>query len=71
MYIFLDESGNFKGDKEDYFIVGGFVTGDPKRTARMFRLPNKIFAFLQFVIPENFGAERRNLSGIHCFVTLF
>lgn len=37
MYIFLDESGNFKGGKDDYFVVGGFVTGDPKRTARIFR----------------------------------
>lgn len=37
MYIFLDESENFKGGNDDYFIVGGFVTGDPKRTARIFR----------------------------------
>lgn len=38
MYIFLDESGNFKSkNKEDYFIVGGFVTGQPDRTIKMFR----------------------------------
>ena len=37
MYIFIDESGNFKGDKEDYFIVGGFVTNDSRRTAKAFR----------------------------------
>ena len=37
MFIFLDESGNFTGDKDDYFIVGGFITGDPKRIAKVFR----------------------------------
>ena len=37
MYIYLDESGNFKGDKEGYFIVGGFITGDSNRTAKAFR----------------------------------
>ena len=37
MFIFLDESGNFTGDKDQYFIVGGFVTGNPKRTAKAFR----------------------------------
>ena len=40
MYIYLDESGNFKGDKGDkegYFIVGGFITGDSNRTAKAFR----------------------------------
>lgn len=37
MYIYLDESGNFQGNKEDYFVVGGFVTSDPKRTAKAFR----------------------------------
>lgn len=37
MFIFLDEAGNFKSKKESYFIVGGFITGDPKRTAKTFR----------------------------------
>jgi len=37
MFIFLDEAGNFKSKKENYFIVGGFITGDPKRTAKTFR----------------------------------
>lgn len=37
MFIFLDESGNFTGDKNHYFIVGGFVTGDRKRTTKAFR----------------------------------
>jgi hypothetical protein len=37
MFIFIDESGNFTGDKDRYFIVGGFVTGNPKRTAKAFR----------------------------------
>lgn len=36
MYIFLDESGNFKGDKE-CFVVGGFITNNPKQTAKSFR----------------------------------
>ncbi|MBL7053127.1 MAG: DUF3800 domain-containing protein [Candidatus Portnoybacteria bacterium] len=37
MYIFIDESGNFTGDKEPYFIIGGFITSNPKRTAKAFR----------------------------------
>jgi len=37
MYIFLDESGNFTGDKNSYFIVGGFLTGDSHRTSKAFR----------------------------------
>lgn len=36
MHIFLDESGNFKGDK-GFFIVGGFITSSPKETAKAFR----------------------------------
>lgn len=36
MHIFLDESGNFKGDK-GCFIVGGFITSNPKETAKAFR----------------------------------
>ena len=37
-YIFLDESGEFKkhnGDK--YFVVGSFITGSQRRTAKGFR----------------------------------
>lgn len=37
MYIFIDESGNFQGDKEKLFIVGGFITGDQRATAKTFR----------------------------------
>lgn len=37
MNIYLDESGNFKGPKDNYFIVDGFIIGDPKRTAKAFR----------------------------------
>ena len=37
MFIFLDESGNFTGDKEPYFIIGGFITNNPRRTAKAFR----------------------------------
>jgi len=37
MYIFLDESGNFLGDKDKYFIIGGFITNNPRRTAKAFR----------------------------------
>ena len=37
MFIFLDESGNFTGGKEPYFIIGGFITNNPKRTAKAFR----------------------------------
>lgn len=36
MYIFLDESGNFKGGK-GCFIAGGFITNNPKGTAKTFR----------------------------------
>ncbi len=38
MYIFLDESGNFtKHNHEEYFVIGSFTIGDPKRTAKDFR----------------------------------
>jgi len=37
MHIFIDESGNFIGDKDYYFIVGGFVTGNHRRTRKAFR----------------------------------
>ncbi len=37
MFVFLDESGNFARDRDNYFIVGGFVTGNPRRTAKEFR----------------------------------
>lgn len=37
MFIFLDESGNFKGDKIGYFVAGGFVISDQKVTAKEFR----------------------------------
>lgn len=37
MYIFIDESGNFQGDKEKLFIVGGFIIGDQRATAKAFR----------------------------------
>lgn len=37
MFVFIDESGNFKGKKNGCFIVGGFVTGNPDRTAKLFR----------------------------------
>lgn len=38
MYIFLDESGNFaKHNHEEYFVIGSFTVGDPKRTAKDFR----------------------------------
>jgi len=37
MFVFIDESGNLIGDKNKVFIVGGFITNDPKRTARVFR----------------------------------
>ncbi len=37
MHIFIDESGNFTGDKDRYFIVGGFVTGGHRRTRKAFR----------------------------------
>lgn len=37
-YIFLDESGEFKKrDKNEYFIVGAFTIGEPRRTAKQFR----------------------------------
>ena len=37
-YIFLDESGQFKGpDHEKYFVVGSFTVGNPRRTEKQFR----------------------------------
>ena len=37
MYIFIDESGNFQGDKEKLFIVGGFIISNQRITAKAFR----------------------------------
>ena len=37
MHVFLDESGDFKKDKESYFIAGGFITNNSKRTTKAFR----------------------------------
>lgn len=38
MYIFLDESGNFKKhNHEEYFVIGSFTVGDQKRTNKGFR----------------------------------
>jgi hypothetical protein len=38
MYIFLDESGQFtKHNDDEYFIIGSFTTGDPKRTGKRFK----------------------------------
>lgn len=37
-YIFLDESGQFKKHNHDeYFVVGSFVVGNPRRTEKQFR----------------------------------
>lgn len=37
-YIFLDESGQFtKHDHEQYFVVGSFTIGEPRRTEKKFR----------------------------------
>ena len=37
-HIFLDESGQFvKYSNEQYFIVGSFIVGNPKRTEKQFR----------------------------------
>jgi len=37
MYIFIDESGDLGGKQSDVFVVGGFITNEPKRTAKAFR----------------------------------
>ncbi len=37
MFIFLDESGNFYGNKDSHFNVGGFLTSSPRQTAKAFR----------------------------------
>jgi len=37
-HIFLDESGQFSNHKDDeYFVVGSFITGNPRRTEKQFR----------------------------------
>lgn len=36
MHLFLDESGNFPKDGEDFFVLGSFTVGDPHRTAKRF-----------------------------------
>ncbi len=37
-YIFLDESGQFvKNNNEEYFIIGSFTVGNPRRTEKQFK----------------------------------
>jgi len=37
-YIFIDESGQFtKHNNEEYFVVGSFTVGEPRRTEKQFR----------------------------------
>lgn len=37
-YIFLDESGQFiKHNNKEYFVVGSFTVGNPRRTKKQFR----------------------------------
>jgi len=37
MFVFIDESGNLPGNKDEIFVVGGFITSNPRRTAKAFR----------------------------------
>jgi hypothetical protein len=38
MHIFLDETGQFtKKNNGEFFILGSFTTGDPKRTEKRFK----------------------------------
>lgn len=37
MNIYLDESGNFSKKDSNYFIVGSYTVGDPKRICKAFR----------------------------------
>lgn len=37
MYIYLDESGNLTGRNGDYFIIGSYTIGDPRRVGKAFR----------------------------------
>lgn len=38
MFIFLDESGQFtKHNDEQYFVIGSFLTSDPRRTEKKFK----------------------------------
>lgn len=38
-YIFLDESGQFsKNNKDNYFIIGSFTVGNPRRTEKQFKV---------------------------------
>lgn len=37
MFVYLDESGNLTKDNGEYFIVGSYTVGDPKRVGNAFR----------------------------------
>ena len=65
LYIFADESGNFSGNRDHYFVLSAFVTSDPRATrkcflrARQTRLPKKYrhyseIKFSDRAIPERF-----------------
>lgn len=43
MYIFLDESGQFtKSGNGEYFVIGSFTIGDPRRTEKQFKAWHKL-----------------------------
>lgn len=37
MFVYLDESGNLTKDNGEYFVVGSYTVGDPKRIGNAFR----------------------------------
>lgn len=65
LFVFLDEAGNFRGNKDRYFVLAAFVTGNPRATRKCFlkakrtKLPRKYrhYTELKFsdrVIPARF-----------------
>lgn len=74
MFIFLDESGNLTKSKESYFVLGGFITNHPRRTAKAFRkwqnikFPKKIRRKKEVKFSDTGLDEKLRLKTINYFV---
>jgi len=74
MYIFIDESGNLSGSKNEIFVVGGFISNNPIRTARAFRqwqhkhFPKKIRQKSEVKFSDTGLAEKLRLKTFTYFI---
>lgn len=77
MVIFLDETGQFNKQKNgEYFIIGSFTTGDPRRTAKRFHawrhdhFPKKIRDLPEIKFSNNLIDDRLRVNTLREIVKL-